>query len=58
LPAKWREMKLQRIQAFGHRFDIDITRQGDKVKVDIKSEGTPIDSHVIATGETLNILLT
>jgi len=57
LPAGWNEMKLKKVQAFGHSFDIDVVRSGSKMRVDVKAEGMPINSHEIQDGETVGIRL-
>ena len=57
LPAGWNEMKLNRVQAFGHSFDVDVVREAGKLRVDVKAEGEAASSHVIAEGETVGIRL-
>ncbi len=57
LPAGWNEMKLKSVQAFGHSFDIDVVRDGVKIRVQVKAEGLPADSHEIQDGETVAIRL-
>jgi hypothetical protein len=57
LPAGWNEMKLKSVQAFGHSFDIDVTRVGARTRVEVKAEGEPPSSHEIAEGETVGIVL-
>ena len=57
LPAAWNEMKLQRIQAFGHDFDIEVSRRGNKIHVNIKTRGQPTNSQEITPGESIAIHL-
>jgi hypothetical protein len=57
LPAGWNEMKLRRVRAFGHIFDIDVVRDGARVRVDVKAEGAAVISQEIAEGETVSIQL-
>jgi hypothetical protein len=58
LPAGWHEMKLQSVQAFGHSFDLAVTRDGDKLRVDVKLEGQSVPSQVIESGATTSIRFT
>ena len=57
LPKGWNEMKLKKVQAFGHSFDIEVARSGSKIHVDVKTQGVPMDSHEIQDGETVGIRL-
>ncbi len=55
LPAGWNEMKLMSVQAFGHSFDIEVVRRGDRVQVEVTAEGKVLESKEIRAGETIRI---
>jgi hypothetical protein len=56
LPAAWNEMALKNIVAFGgKKIDIAVTRSGEKIKVDIFSDGKILKSSQIANGSKIEI---
>lgn len=55
LPAGWNSMRLNRVQAFGHDFDIAVARAGDKQSVEVTSGGRKVYSGVLAPGETATV---
>ncbi|MBV9928601.1 MAG: hypothetical protein JOZ96_26530 [Acidobacteria bacterium] len=57
LPEGWGFMRLKNVRAFGGTFDLNISRVGDKLKVEVLAEGKPPQSHLVKQGETLTIKL-
>jgi hypothetical protein len=57
LPTEWSTMAMKTIHAFGHTFDIGVSRQKSKLKVVVVSGGKTIVSKSIQEGETLEIRL-
>ena len=56
LPDGWDAMALRRIQAFGHSFDVEVKRSGEKVRVEVKAEGRVVSQEVV-TGGTVGVRL-
>ena len=55
LPAEWNSMGLKSVRAFGHDFDIAVTRAGDKQSVEVTSGGRKVFSEVLAAGEAATV---
>ncbi|MBK7406799.1 MAG: six-hairpin glycosidase-like protein [Saprospirales bacterium] len=54
LPKGWNEMALEKVQAFGASFDIQVSREGGKLEVLILAEeGKPLFRQVISEGESV-----
>jgi hypothetical protein len=57
LPEGWDTMALRKVQAFGHSFDVEVSRTGDKVRVDVKEEGRVVVTREVAAGEKVSVRL-
>lgn len=57
LPAKWDQMALRKVHAFGSVFDIVVARKDGKLAVDVTSGGTKISGQVIEPGSTATVAL-
>lgn len=57
LPKDWNYMKLNSVCAYGSRFDIDVTRVGDKLNVVVKAEGKTVSNKKVKEGEKIQIKL-
>ena len=53
LPRDWDKMALRGIQAFREDFDVEVTRTGKSVKVEISRNGSVLASKLIEDGETM-----
>lgn len=58
LPSNWEHMKLVDIHAFASVFDLVVTRQAGKLRVQTVREGKIGTSQLIADGETVQVRLT
>lgn len=54
LPAGWNDMKLSKVQAFGHDFDIEVSRKDEKLQVEVSGGGQMRNTQMISPGETLS----
>ncbi len=57
LPAGWDCMNLDRIKAFDADFNIQVTRQGNKLKICVTSQGKQLAKKSIRQGSTVTIQL-
>jgi hypothetical protein len=55
LPKEWPEMSLRHIRAFDRDFDLRVSRQGDKLSVEIFENGSFVKSSKIDDGGTVAI---
>jgi hypothetical protein len=55
MPAGWNYMNLKSINAFGQRFDIDVTRKGNKLEVWVKNAQKTILKKQIKPGEKIGV---
>jgi hypothetical protein len=55
LPAEWQDMKLEKVQAFGQSFDIEVRRVGSKLQVDVTAIGQKTISQPLKPGRTATI---
>ena len=55
LPDGWDVMKLRNIEAFGATFDLEVSRAGDKLQVQITRDGKALPAISISHGETASI---
>jgi hypothetical protein len=55
MPKGWNTMKLADIHAFGADFDLDVSRERDKLRVKVLRGGKAIHSQSIAEGESLSV---
>lgn len=53
LPDDWNEMKLRNVHGFQQMFDIEVNREGNKIRVRVISSGKVIISKLIKNGESL-----
>jgi hypothetical protein len=58
LPAGWNSMRLKKVQAFGHDFDVAVTRQGDKQLIDVTTGGRNVFSQALTNGESVTVHFT
>lgn len=57
LPKAWPSMALKRVHAFGHDFDLTITRTGEKLSIQVVCDGKAMPTVEVEDGETTNIAL-
>jgi hypothetical protein len=57
LPSGWGAMQLKNVQAFGRVFDLTVTRAGERLKVELFTDGKLSQSHLIKQGDTQTIEL-
>jgi len=50
-------MALKKIHAFGHTFDIGVSRQNGKLNVVVTSEGKKVFRKLVREGETVEVEL-
>lgn len=53
LPKNWNYMNLHNIRLFGSNFDVEVTRNGDKIEIIVKNENTTFLNRVIKEDTTL-----
>jgi len=57
LPVEWTVMKLSKVQAFGHSFDVAVSRKGEKIEIDVTAAGQKPFIKVVAPGESVSVNL-
>jgi hypothetical protein len=57
LPKAWDQMKLKRVNAFGHCFDIEVYRKGEELEVKIAEGGIERYRKIIKDGQSIDIVL-
>jgi len=57
LPAGWDRMKLADVRAFGGAFDLEVRREGGKLRVEMTRNGNTAFSQLVAAGESVNITI-
>jgi len=57
LPKDWDQMALRKIKAFGEDFDIEVSRDGSKVKVKVVSSGKTVFNKSVKSGSNVAIEL-
>jgi hypothetical protein len=55
LPASWDRMKLADVHAFGSTFDLEVRREGGKLRVEMSRAGKAAFSELIAPGASVRI---
>jgi len=55
MPVGWNYMNLKSINAFGHNFDIDVARKGDKLEVSVQEGQKVILKKRIKQGEKMEV---
>ncbi len=55
LPDGWDYMRIKNMHGFNGKFDIDVTRESDRVRVQITSGGRVVTNKLIASGTTLTV---
>ena len=55
LPADWPTMRLRQVHGFGRTYDIEVRREGDKLRVIVTAENTTISDQVIPEGDVIRI---
>ena len=55
LPDGWNYMRIKNMHGFNRKFDIDVTRESDRVRVQITSGGRVVTNKLIASGTTLAV---
>lgn len=55
LPAEWTTMKFKAVHAFGQNFDVEITRRGNKLSVDVSAASKNTQSQLLTPGDTATI---
>lgn len=58
LPATWDTISLKRIRAFGNIFDLHVSREGKRVKIELLIDNKPIVKKLVRENETVTIRLT
>lgn len=57
LPKDWDYMNLNKIRAFNADFDIRVSRDGEKLRVEIRNNGKMIMNKTLSEGKTLHVRL-
>lgn len=57
LPQEWPSMALRQVNAFGKPFDVEVSRNGDKLLVNVVADGKSVVRKSIADGATLQVKL-
>ena len=58
LPSSWDQMALNNIVAFGgKRIDLSVKRSGEKIKVDVVSDGRTVESVLVKNGSRIDVIL-
>ena len=57
LPKNWNKMSLKKIRAFGNNFDLNVSRKGKKIKIDVIIDNKLIIEKIINEGEEILIEL-
>lgn len=55
LPEKWNEMKLSRIHTCRKVFDVEVRREGAKIRVTVSSEGKIVSNRLMTNGSSVKI---
>lgn len=50
LPADWDFMRLKKVHGFQKEFDIDVKREGDKIRLTVTSDGSVVLNKLVANG--------
>ena len=50
LPADWDFMRLKKVHGFQKEFDIDVKREGDKIRLTVTSNGSVVLNKLVANG--------
>lgn len=58
LPATWDTISLKRIRAFGNIFDLHVSRESKRVKIELLIDNKPIVKKLVRENETVTIRLT
>jgi hypothetical protein len=56
LPADWPAMKLQQVHGFGTTYDIEVRREGDKLRVMVTAGKTTISDSLVPEGSVIRII--
>ena len=57
LPKDWNHMNLRHIKAFNSNFDIEVSRNGDRLDVTVAKDGKKIVNKMIKEGSTVSVQL-
>ena len=57
LPDGWDKMSLKKIRAFGNNFDLDISRNGKKIKIDVFVDNKIVTEKIINEGNEIRVSL-
>ncbi len=57
LPKEWPAMALKNVHAFGATFDLSVTRDDDKLRVELAEKGKPALTQTIGAGEAISLTL-
>jgi len=57
LPKAWNQMKLKRVNAFGHCFDIEVYRKGDTMEVVVVEKDAVVLRKQVDNGQTVSVEL-
>jgi len=55
LPADWDFMRLKKVHGFQKEFDIDVKREGDKIRLTVTSNGAVVLNKLVANGSKQTI---
>jgi hypothetical protein len=55
LPQNWPTMALKSVHAFGETFDLTVTRDAQKLRVDVARDGKPTITQVLDDGATVSV---
>lgn len=57
LPKEWPTMALRHINAFGHDFDLVVSRAGDQMQIQVLEHGNAVKSFSVPDGGTVSVAL-
>ncbi|MDD3789477.1 MAG: hypothetical protein PHO94_12395, partial [Petrimonas sp.] len=57
LPKNWNKMSLKKIRAFGNNFDLNVSRKGKKIKIDVIVDNKKVMEKNINEGKEILVYL-
>jgi hypothetical protein len=57
LPDGWNKMSLKKIRAFDNNFNLDISREGEKIKIDVIVDNKTVIEKIINEGKEILVVL-
>jgi cellobiose phosphorylase len=57
LPVEWSTMALNKVHAFGKNFDVKVTREKGKLRINVMNEGKTVFNKTVREGESVELKL-